>query len=322
MRPPAPIALFCFRRLPVLRETVASLQRNLLASESHLFIFSDGPRLASQAEEVDAVRRFIRTIDGFAQVTIVERPTNIGLQENIVRGVTDVVNRHGRVIVLEDDLVTGRGFLRFMNDSLTAYEDDASIISVLGYSYFSVPRCSADHYFVSRQADCLGWATWKRGWDLFEHDGADALARMREGDLEHDFDRRGAYPYTRMLRHQAKGLANSWAIRWYATAFLHAKSSIYPQRSLVLHVGNSSDGTNYDVGAKDPLDVPLYDGVLSVQTIAPAERVYADDEYRAFVRTLRQRSLASMLRKTLALPWRQPVASAQRVWQALTRVLR
>ena len=60
----APICLFVYNRLEESKLTVAALQNNFLASESELFIFSDGPNIDNE-NKVDSVRAYINTITGF-----------------------------------------------------------------------------------------------------------------------------------------------------------------------------------------------------------------------------------------------------------------
>ena len=59
-----------------------------------------------------------------------------------------------------------------------------------------------------------------------------------------DFDFYGSYPFTQMLRDQIAGNNNSWAIRWYASAFLKNKLTLYPGRSLINNIGSDGSGTH------------------------------------------------------------------------------
>ncbi len=125
---------------------------------------------------------------------------------------------HGRVIVMEDDILISRYFLGFMNDVFDLYEHDQQVASIHGYVYPAKMSVAGD--LLSRGADCWGWAAWRRGWELFEPDGRALLQQLRQRDLTQHFDFNGAYPYTRMLEEQIAGKNDSWAVRWYASAFL------------------------------------------------------------------------------------------------------
>jgi len=239
---PAPIALFAYNRPAHLGRTLEALRKNELAAQTDLHIFSDGPKSDTDAPLVEAVRASLRDVPGFKSVTVVPRPANVGLANSIIQGVTEVCDRSGRVIVLEDDMVTSPWFLRYMNDGLTAYESDPEVISIHGYIY-PVPG-TLPETFLLRGADCWGWATWARSWQLFNADGAALLAQLEQRELTHAFDFDGAYGYTEMLRGQIAGQNNSWAIRWHASAFLADKLTLYPGRSLVQNIGLDSSGTH------------------------------------------------------------------------------
>ena len=126
----APIALFVYNRPDHARRTIEALRANILANESDLIVFSDAPKPETQVEKVVEVRQYIRQIVGFRSVTIVERESNFGLARSIVDGVTTTLKKYGRIIVLEDDMVTSPYFLTYMNEALEKYaEDDRVVIS-------------------------------------------------------------------------------------------------------------------------------------------------------------------------------------------------
>jgi len=110
----APIVLFVYNRLWHTQQTVEALKKNELAEESELFIFSDALKGKDDNEKIKEVRNYVKTINGFKNVTIVEREENFGLAKSIITGVTEIVNRYDKIIVMEDDVVTLPYFLTFM----------------------------------------------------------------------------------------------------------------------------------------------------------------------------------------------------------------
>lgn len=245
LRGAVPVALFVYGRPSHTRQTVEALKKNKLARETNLFVFSDAPKRPEAANTVREVREYLQTVDGFRSVDIVAREENFGLAKSIITGTTDLLERFGRVIVLEDDLVTSPYFLTHMNEALNKYAEDDRVISIHAYVYptdQSLPEA-----FFLRGADCWGWATWKRGWDLFNPDGKILLDELRRRKLTRQFDFDGSYPYTKMLEDQILGKNDSWAVRWYASAFLADKLTLYPGRSLVQNIGNDASGTHCGV---------------------------------------------------------------------------
>lgn len=238
----APIGLFVYKRPEHTARVLEGLRNNREARDSDLFVFSDGAKDALASDRVSAVRALVRQRMGFRSVTVVEQSMNLGLARSIVTGVADLTRRFGRVIVLEDDVVPAPYFLQYMNAALDKYEQAEQVVSIHGYSY-PVARSLPETFFL-RGADCWGWATWERGWRVFEPDGAKLLARLSESGLSHAFDLDGGYPYTKMLEDQVAGRNDSWAIRWHAAAFLKGLLTLYPGSSQVQNIGTDGSGTH------------------------------------------------------------------------------
>lgn len=289
----APIALFVYNRLQHLEKTVAALLANKESSSSVLYIFSDAPRGVLDERAVNEVRQYIQKIKGFSAVHIIEREQNYGLARSIIEGVSQVCQEQGRAIVLEDDIVVSTYFLKFMNEALRLYKSDDRVISIHGYVY-PVMETLPETFFL-RGADCWGWATWKRGWDLFEPDGQFLLQELNARKLTHRFDFDGAYPYVRMLKNQIKGRNNSWAILWHASAFLKDKLTLYPGRSLVLNIGADGSGTHCTTIAW--LSGEIADSPIKVDTISVEENVFARQQIVKFNRSARPSMPIRVLRK-------------------------
>lgn len=266
----SPIILFVYNRPWHTEQTVEALKKNELADKSDLFIFSDGPKVEND-ENVKKVREYTKTVNGFKAVTIIEREKNLGLAESVISGVTEIVNKFGKVIVLEDDIVTSKYFLRFMNDGLDYHKNEEKVISIHGYMY-PVKEKLPETFFV-RGADCWGWATWKRGWNIFNSNGNELLKRIKKLDLQNEFDLYGAHPYTDMLQAQVKGKVDSWAIRWHASAFLKDKLTLYPGRSLVRNIGLDNSGTH--CGENKKFDNSLSENRVEVKKIKVVENMNA-----------------------------------------------
>lgn len=261
----APILLFAYNRPRHLQHTVEALAHNPLAQESELFVFSDGARTEDDREDVELVRSYIYTIEGFKTVHRIERDRNYGLAANIIDGVTDIVNRYGRVIVLEDDLVTAPGFLQFMNDALDTYADEPRVGHIQAYDFTQNPRLPET--FLIKFTGSWGWATWQRAWQHFNPDGQYLLNELHRRHLTRRFDFNGKYGFTRMLRRQVEGKNNSWAIRWNASLFLQDILSLNVGRSLVQNEGFDGSGTH--CGADHLYEARLYKERLRVEKISP-----------------------------------------------------
>jgi GT2 family glycosyltransferase len=173
----SPIIVFTYNRPEHLSKTILSLKKNDGANFSDLFIYSDGPKDSQDEILIKQLRINLRKITGFKTITIIERPINFGLSRSLIQGVSEVLTRYDRAIILEDDMITSPYFLGFMNQALTKYEKNQNVACVHGYVYPGL-KASPDTFFL-RGADCWGWGTWRESWKLFNPDGKFLLNELR-----------------------------------------------------------------------------------------------------------------------------------------------
>ena len=291
----APVILFVYNRPDHTSRCLNALALNKYASATELIIYADGPRPGAKKEElhhIELVRKLIQSEKRFKQTTINISEKNKGLANSIIDGVTETVNKYGSVIVLEDDLICAEHFLSFMNRALSLYGNNDQVACISGYIYpVKVPL--PDLFFL-KGADCWGWATWKRSWDLFEKDGAKLLAQIRAQNLSGDFNFNDSYPYTKMLEDQINGKNKSWAIRWYAAAYLAGKLTLYPGKSLINNIG--FDGTGTHSGKQKILSSNFSKEELEIQQIVISENTEAKNKIAAYFRQLTDRSLKTILK--------------------------
>ena len=292
----SPVALFAYMRPEHLRATVESLRANAEAPFTHVTVFCDAPKRPEHAAGVAAVRAYVKRIECFASVEVIERERNLGLAASIVDGVTRIVEAHGRVIVVEDDLLLSPYFLRYMNEGLDIYANDEAVASIHGYAY-PVAETLPDTYFL-RGADCWGWATWRRAWSHLRLGGADLLIELKHLGLTHEFDFDGSYCYTQMLRDQIAGRNDSWAVRWHASCYLDGMLTLYPGRSLVHNIGNDASGTHcedVEIYAQAVAQTPVLVQRQSLQQSAAARNAVVSF-LGGHKRTLSQRLKRALLR--------------------------
>lgn len=290
----AHIAVFAYNRPDHLARTLGALAQNDLALESRVTVFCDGPREPGGREaktifgesredetgrSLEEVRAVARGADGFRSVEVVERPTNLGLAQSLITGISDTLREHESIIVLEDDLTTVPYFLRFMNEGLERYREEARVISVCGYR-FPVEGSLPDAFFLPG-AFCWGWGTWRDRWALYEKDSREALRKVVERDLIYDFDFKGSDPLTKILHLSLfpENRVDSWALRWMATACLKRKISLYPGLSLVRnegfdHTGRHAKGHQH---FNSPMaDRPMEIGQIPVEVDPGIERRFQE----------------------------------------------
>ncbi len=261
----APIILFTYRRATHTKRCIESLKQSHLASESILYIFSDAAKGGADMVDVLAVRSYIKSISGFKEVIIEEATQNRGLADSVIYGVGKVLDKHGRAIVLEDDLVLSPHFLSYMNEALEMYKEVEEVININSH-VLSSPMAFDDNFLISF-ANSWGWATWKRGWRYFEPDANKLLEKIKEKKREREFDM--GYHFTRMLKEQCNGKINSWAVRWNASLFVNRKLSLNVGKPLVTNSGFGAGATHCNT--PNLFSVKLYADEIHPQMITPVE---------------------------------------------------
>lgn len=240
----SPIIVFAFNRPEALKNTIKSLLQNEEAKDSDLFVFVDGPRAnkPGEAQKVKDVQGYVKTISGFKNVHYTFSNKNKGLGTSIIQGVTTVINKYGKAIVLEDDLIFATNFLAFMNQGLERYKKEEKVFSICGYSNkVKVPNGYLyDSYFCTRSSS-WGWGTWADRWNSIDWELKN-WDRYRK--MKHSFNKWGGSDCFRMLRSVKEGWGNSWAIRFCFSQFLQDKLSLFPIISKVKNDGFDGGGTN------------------------------------------------------------------------------
>lgn len=277
----APILLFVYNRPEHTRRMIDSLLQNTIAAQSRLFIYSDGAKAEADREPVGQVRKYIHSVSGFLELVIIERETNWGLAANIVDGVTTQIEKFGKVIVLEDDLLVAPYFLKFMNDSLMTYQDEPRVGHIQACDFTG--NLNLPDTFLVKWTGSWGWATWDRAWKYLNLDGKALLNELEARKLTSEFDFNNSYGYTKMLRRQVAGKNNSWAIRWNASLFLNDILSLNAGKSLVSNEGFDGSGTH--CGGDGLYSGNVYMEELPVVKIVPVEenkdgRKAIEDFYR------------------------------------------
>lgn len=267
----APIIVFAYDRPDHLKKTLNALAKNDLAKESVLYVYCDGARewedvtvrgerlavsgnyitkrygkMVCSKDEYDAyvqriaeVRKLSKEQTGFKDVHVVEREKNIGLADNIVGAVTEVVNRYGRVIAFEDDIITTRGCLTYLNDALELYEDDEQVMHISAWMYPNKGQFPTT-FFYDSPYPAGGWATWQRAWQHFNPDTADHV-RYWENKWK-EFDIEGEDYLSRQLIGNLNGTLKTWYIKWYSSMRRRNGLCLYPGTALSNNIGWDNSG--------------------------------------------------------------------------------
>lgn len=294
----APIVIFSYDRPKHLQQTLDALAKNELAFQSDLFIFCDGAKDSAPAEQLARIaenRKVAHAAQGFKSVIVIEREKNIGLKANIVGAVTEIVNKYGRIITLEDDIVTSKVFLRFMNEALEMYKDDERVMHISGYMWphrWPLPET----FFYEIPYPGGGWATWARAWQYYDDDAA-KLYHKWENRWD-EFNKVGDH-LQRQLYNNYKGTLNTWFIKWHAVLLEREGLTLYPGNSLTNNIGFDELASNCYVTNK--FDVVPIESVAVKRRPIKENRLAAHEIYAFYQgRWYNKRRRTAMMHKILS----------------------
>ncbi len=240
----APILVFCYNRPWHVKQTLEALSRNELADQSVLYIYCDGPKADASEEmhqKISEVRQVVRKCQWCKVVHVVEAEKNKGLAANIVEAVTEIVNQYGRVITLEDDIITSVGYLRYMNDALEMYKDDEQVMHISGYMWPHRGKL-AETFFYEVPYPGGGWATWQRAWKHYTDDAK--LLYDYWCTRWNEFNKFGGDYLQSQLEKNYRGVMKTWFIKWHSVMLQRGALTLYPGKSLTNNIGFDEQATN------------------------------------------------------------------------------
>lgn len=253
----APIVIFVYIRLNHTKLTIDSLLQCEESKYTTVYIYSDAPRSTQDLNAVIEVRDYLKTISGFKQVIIFQRETNYGLAKNIISGLNEIFEKNEKAIILEDDIIVSKHFLKFMNDSLSVYLKEKNVWHISGWNYPIIyPNYQHNSYFL-QLSNCWGWATWADRWKHFEKK-PDYIMQTWSSEMKKKFTLNNAnYNFWKQVTYNKKNKINTWAIFWYATIFQNNGLCLNPVKTFTKNIGN--DGTGENCG-----DIDIYNSDLNV----------------------------------------------------------
>ncbi len=285
----APIVLFVYNRPKHTQDMIEALAKNNLAKESDVYIFSDNAKREKDIENVRKVRTYIDSIkqkNWFANVYIEKAEKNKGLAKSVINGVTKVINKYNKVIVLEDDLIPSKVFLEYMNKALDFYEKKESIWSISGYNIpIQIPKNYKFDIYLGYRGCSWGWATWKDRWNTVDWKVSD-YKEFKNNYKKRKQMNRGGPDMAQMLDSQMQGLCDSWAIRWCYEQSKQNKYTIYPVKSLVINQG--LDGTGTHSGTTKDFDVEISERIPELYNNLPVDKEITTNFYNKYKLGIKQ----------------------------------
>lgn len=274
----SPIIIFVYNRADHFEKTYKALSLCKEARESDLYIFSDGAKNEKSEAAVNEVRRKlseIKTDNSFKSVNIVESEKNKGLAASVISGVTEVINKYGRAIVVEDDCQASPFLLKYLNKALETFENDKRIGSVAGFSpEIAFPDDYKEDIFTSYRSCSWGWATWKDRFENVDWELKDIQSFYQNREMIKKFNSSGSDRFMRLYR-QTKGNGTSWSVRFGLHLVKNDMLTVYPRYSYIQNIGCDETGVHSRAQDAEKMKVDLSKAIASPKTefIAPDKRI-------------------------------------------------
>jgi hypothetical protein len=288
------IAYFAYARPEHTALSLTSLEANSRAHEFPLFIFADAALDETTRERVDATRTILAQASGFESVSTCYRERNFGCADNIIDGITRVLDDYERVIVVEDDLLLSPFFLDFMVRALDVYRDRADIFSVSAGSPpargMPLPNDYLHDVYLAPRTSPWGWGTWRDRWQQVDWSMPD-YSKFRLNPIWRMRLAKGGNDLGVMLDEQMAGRIDAWNVRLNYTQIMAGKYSLYPRFSYVRNAGLDGSGTH--CRRSDTYEVDL-DRALSAPDL-PADLAPVDAILRSVKRHHDEHWLSSLV---------------------------
>lgn len=268
---PTPVVLFAYKRPDHLQRALEGLRQNRVPL---IYAFSDGPRSPDVEPLVTQVRQILRSVDWCA-VHITERETNLGLGTSVRTGVSEVLANHGRVLVVEDDIVLQPGAYGYAVAALDHYQQHASVMSISLWSDPSLVPAGERVGFFSRRFVCWGWATTREHWLKYDRSPLELYRACEQKGLN-------VLSWGQDLKWQAENAEarNLWYVGFALTHFLHGGVCYFPVESLSDNVGFDGSGENCSIVAQAGEHTDAATAMVAVPERWPKVRVPRHEDRR------------------------------------------
>lgn len=280
----APIILFVYNRPKHALKALEALSKDPLAEKSKLYIFADGPKQNATEDDLVKIlqtREIIKQQNWCKDVSIIEQESNKGLAESILTGVTNIISRHEKAIVLEDDIIISPFFLNYMNKALSIYKDDEKVMHISSFVPLRNGNEKLPDTFFLEYMNCWGWATWKRAWVHYNIDSKMLYEQLSKRKRIKKFNLNNSVDMHDFLNKNVQQKLKTWATNWYASIFLNNGLCLYPKQSLSAQIGLDGSGVHCGSDTLNLHYVNLAENI-KIERIKIIEDEYAFNYFRGF----------------------------------------
>lgn len=278
----APVVIYTYTRIDHLKKTIAALQANHLASKTDIFVVSDGPKDEIAKKLVSNLRNYVDSIDGFNAVNRIYREKNIGVFQSVLMAERPIISDYGKLITIEDDIVTSANFLDFINAGLDYYESSDEVYTVSGYCHpINLPENTEFDSWKSPWFCPWGYGIMKKKYDMIDVE-INPLKEIEKMQIKYQFLKKHGEFFLGSLESDARGLTVVADARVCAQMLLMGLSSVMPTKSKVLNIG--LDGSGVNCALTNKYDVELDNGIQRKFVFTPDTLDVSRDEVKQYLR--------------------------------------
>lgn len=288
-----PIIIFSYNRPKHLNNLFSSLKKNKIPKSSKIFFFCDGPKNDFDKRKIDEIKNLLNATSLKINYKIF-RKKNIGLASNIIDGVSHVMTKFKKCIVLEDDLILNKNCINFMSTMLTRFEKNNKIGSISAYSYLDNFKSNKKFdFYLSKRHSSWCWGTWSRVWNKINWKNLDIKSHLsNELSVKHFSE--GGKDLNLLLWGNKENLINSWAIYFnFYCAKLYLKS-VQPRFSMIKNDGRDFTGTHEKFSFKLNKDFDYNPYLGSLENIL--KRTAEKKDIYSFIKNSHRRSFKLSIR--------------------------
>lgn len=238
----APILCFGYDRPNHLKAMLNSLENNFLASKSDVTIAIDGKNKNTNSALHSETIEIAKLNWNFRSINVIEREINLGCRENIITSISEMFSKNEKLIIIEDDLILSKYFIKYMNEALEKYENEEQIWHINGYTYPQFVNKSRSAS-IGKYVSPWGWATWRKNWEIFlekNYYEENFISKLNKKSID-QFNHNGLYDWENIILKHQEDKASIWDAYWYQAVFMENGLTIFPNKSMVQN--NGFDGT-------------------------------------------------------------------------------
>lgn len=239
-----PILLIFFNRAEVTLQVFEQIRKT---KPKYLFLAADGPRPNRPDDTIACAetRKIKDLVDWDCELKLLFRDVNLGCGMAVSSAISWFFEQVEAGIILEDDCYPDPSFFPYCAQLLSEYQNEKKVSIISGNNFQNTIRGSASYYY-SHYPITWGWATWRRTWEQFDFNIAEAPLNIKNGMLDTVFPSPQEKKFwTKKLEKVNTESYHIWDIHFFYSIWKNQGICITPNKNLVVNLGFFDNGTHH-----------------------------------------------------------------------------